>query len=183
MTTDNRPPDGPDAGFGASHRGDGMSHHEAAGRPVRKRGRLALTLRALRRLMVSPVEQTRMESSEPIRILIVEDEQVSRRALGLLLENCGYRVQLAESAEEALQLLQQRLRPDVILLDIDLPGMSGLELLSLLNTTAPDVVPLLLTSWDQEHVLNAVDRGVGYIRKPIDIKELLSALGNSTDGR
>src|SRR5687767_6918345 len=105
--------------------------------------------------MVRAVEHLRMESETPVRVLIVEDERVSREALGTLLSRCGYRVELAESAEHALALLKRRIRPDVVLLDVDLPGMNGLELLALLRTRMPDVIPVLLTGADRDRVAPA----------------------------
>lgn len=121
-----------------------------------------------------------MESETPVRVLIVEDERVSREALGTLLSRCGYRVELAESAEHALALLKRRLRPDVVLLDVDLPGMNGLELLALLRTRMPDVIPVLLTGADRERVAPATSRGVPYLRKPVDFDDLLSVLDRRT---
>jgi DNA-binding response OmpR family regulator len=59
-------------------------------------------------------------------ILVVDDDTLLRRSLGLQLEQAGYRVSPAENAEDALAI-SQRDRPDLILLDIGLPGMDGLE--------------------------------------------------------
>ena len=118
-----------------------------------------------------------MESKNPVRVLIVEDERVSREALGNLLSRFGYRVELAESAEDALAMIRRRLRPDVVLLDVDLPGMNGLELLAHLRETMPDVVSVLLTGADRETVWPATSRGVPYLRKPIDFDRLLNVLG------
>ena len=126
--------------------------------------------------MVRAVEHLRMESKNPVRVLIVEDERVSREALGNLLSRFGYRVELAESAEDALALIQGRMRPDVVLLDVDLPGMNGLELLAELRERMPDVVSILLTGADRETVWPATSRGVPYLRKPIDFDRLLSVL-------
>ena len=111
-----------------------------------------------------------------VRVLIVEDERVSRQALGHLLSRFGYRVEMAESAEEALALIQGRMRPDVVLLDVDLPGMSGLELLARLRVMMPDVVGILLTGADRETVWPATSRGVPYLRKPINFDHLLDVL-------
>ena len=64
----------------------------------------------------------------PNHILIVDDDQLLRRSLSLQLEQAGYRTSTAASAEDALALLQRQ-RPDLILLDVGLPGMDGLEAL------------------------------------------------------
>jgi len=64
-----------------------------------------------------------------IHILLVEDDALMRRSLTFSLEQAGYRVNTAASAEDGLALAQ-RDPPDLILLDIGLPGMDGLEALS-----------------------------------------------------
>ena len=130
--------------------------------------------------MVRAADHLRMESKDAVRVLIVEDERVSREALGYLLSRCGYRVELAESAEHALALIQRRIRPDVVLLDVDLPGMDGLELLKRLRATMPDVTPILLTGADRDTVWPATSRGVPYLRKPIDFDDLLEVLDSRT---
>jgi len=129
--------------------------------------------------MVRAADHLRTESSPPVRVLIVEDEYVSRHALGTLLSRCGYRVELAESAEDALALLHRRIRPDVVLLDVDLPGMNGMELLARLRATMPDVTPVLLTGADRDTVWPATSRGVPYLRKPIDFDHFLNVLHHS----
>jgi CheY-like chemotaxis protein len=129
--------------------------------------------------MVRAAEHLRRESSVPVHVLIVEDERVSRQVLGRLLERNGYHVELVESAEDALALLRQRLRPDVVLLDVDLPGMNGLELLARLRTMMPGVMPVLLTGADRDTVWPATSRGVPYLRKPIDFNRLLDVLDHS----
>ena len=129
--------------------------------------------------MVRPADHLRTESNHAVRVLIVEDEYVSRHALGRLLERCGYRVELAESAEDALALLNRRIRPDVVLLDVDLPGMNGLELLARLRATMPHVTPVLLTGADRDTVWPATSRGVPYLRKPVDFDRLLNVLDHS----
>ncbi|MEP7124149.1 MAG: response regulator, partial [Byssovorax sp.] len=67
-------------------------------------------------------------------ILVVDDERNIRRTLGLVLRGEGYRVAEAESAEEALALIESGQSPvDLAIIDIMLPGMSGLELLARLR--------------------------------------------------
>ena len=117
-----------------------------------------------------------------VHVLIVEDEQVSRQALGRLLERYGYHVELAESAEDALAMIRKRIRPDVVLLDVDLPGMNGLELLARLRTMTPHATPVLLTGADRDTVWPATSRGVPYLRKPINFDHLLNLLDH-TAGR
>ncbi len=71
----------------------------------------------------------------PHHILVVDDDALMRRSLGLQLEQAGYRASTAGRAEDALALAQ-RDRPDLILLDVGLPGMDGLEALRLFKQQA-----------------------------------------------
>ena len=112
------------------------------------------------------------------RVLIVEDERVSRKALTILLGACGYDTLAAGSAEEALCLLRSEEAPHVALVDVDLPGMSGLEFAERLERTRPDVYTVLITAAEGERIDNFVrDHGVGYMRKPVDFDHLIEMLG------
>src|SRR5947199_9478809 len=98
---------------------------------------------APRRAPVSPPAAT------PV-ILIVEDDRVSRKALGMLLSRSGYGVEAVGSAEDALHLADDLdgcgRMPRVALVDVDLPGMSGLDLIARLSASHPAVVPALVTA-------------------------------------
>jgi two-component system response regulator RegA len=115
-------------------------------------------------------------------VLIVEDERVSRRALASLLDASGYQPQPCESAEEALQKVQN-VEPDYALVDIDLPGMSGLDLVSRLEQMRPHVVAILMTAYEGERVEQfRQSHPVHYMRKPLDFPRLLSILGQDPGG-
>ncbi len=108
-------------------------------------------------------------------ILIVEDSPVSLRLTASALRAQGYKVYLASTAEEALSSLRS-LKPDLILADIMLPGMDGLELTRRVkqDTRLHDVTVLALTACDMEgDEERARDAGCdGYLRKPIDQQTL-----------
>jgi CheY-like chemotaxis protein len=109
-------------------------------------------------------------------VLIVEDERVSRKALALLLDACGYKTVAAGSAEEALDLLRSD-APDIALVDVDLPGMSGLELVERLESFRPGTFTVLITAAEGERIRNFLrDHPVGYLRKPVDFDHLLEVL-------
>ncbi len=113
------------------------------------------------------------------RVLIVEDECVSRRALALLLNACGYHTVATGSAEEALALLASENAPAFALLDVDLPGMSGLELAEQLEASNPGVFTVLITAAEGERIENFIrDHPVAYLRKPLDFDNLLGLLHN-----
>jgi CheY-like chemotaxis protein len=113
-------------------------------------------------------------------VLIVEDERVSRRALTLLLTACGYRAVAAGSAEEALSMLASDGAPDFALVDVDLPGMSGLELAEQIEEQSPRVFTVLITAAEGERITSFMrDHAVAYLRKPLDFDDLLGLLNES----
>jgi len=110
-------------------------------------------------------------------ILIVEDETISRKALAWLLAANGYRPMAFETAEEALHAGIDG--ASVALLDVDLPGMSGLELADRLERLDPRVRVVLLTAVDGERIREfRRDHSVGYVRKPVNFPALLRMLSS-----
>ena len=114
-------------------------------------------------------------------VLIVEDERVSRRALAALMAASGYETEAAGSAEEALNVVRSGTKPDIALVDLDLPGMNGLDFIGQLTRLDPAVFPVLITAANGERLSSLLaDRGVAYLRKPLDFDRLLSLLGEKT---
>ena len=107
-------------------------------------------------------------------ILIVDDDQLLRRSLSLQLERAGYRTSTAASAEDALALLQRQ-RPDLILLDVGLPGMDGLEALRRIHQDG-DIPIIFVTARRREfdEVLGLELGADGYITKPFNPDVLLA---------
>jgi DNA-binding response OmpR family regulator len=105
------------------------------------------------------------------QILVVEDSEMQSKLVGFLLEEAGHTVQIAESAEKALELLQSFL-PDLILMDLQLPGKDGLELTRELRLNpALRATPIIaLTAYsDPAELARAREAGCnGNIAKPID---------------
>ena len=108
-------------------------------------------------------------------ILIVDDTPVNLKLTRILLVNEGYKVLTAASAEEALELLRG-FHPDLVLADIQLPGMDGLELTRRIkgNESTRDITVVALTAFaNQGDEQKAIDAGCdGYITKPIDTRAL-----------
>jgi len=110
-------------------------------------------------------------------ILIVEDNEANRLLAGAVLEREGYRVEMAGNAEEALQRLATA-APDLILMDVQMPGMDGLTLTRRLKddtrTARIPVVALtaLAMTGDRERTLEAGCSG--YISKPINTRTFAS---------
>ena len=121
-----------------------------------------------------PVQQV-----EPT-VLIVEDERVSRRALTSLLASYGFRPAACESAEEALEKLGSGNTPQVALVDVDLPGMSGLELVRRLEQIRPGIRAVLITAAEGDRIAQfRQDHEVDYLPKPVDFPRLLTLLTRS----
>jgi DNA-binding NtrC family response regulator len=118
--------------------------------------------------------------TNPASVLIVEDERSSRTALSRLLAQSGYDNQAVASAEDALQLIRRSGVPRVALVDLNLPGMSGLDLIEKLSRIDPAVVIVLTTAAGGEPLMERVrDFGVEYLRKPLDFNRLLGLLGGT----
>jgi DNA-binding NtrC family response regulator len=118
--------------------------------------------------------------ADPASVLIVEDERASRTALSRLLAQSGYDNQAVGSAEDALRLIRRNGAPRVALVDLNLPGMNGLELIEKLSRIDPSVVIVLTTAAAGEPLMDRLrDFGVEYLRKPLDFNRLLGLLGGT----
>jgi len=120
-----------------------------------------------------------------MRILLVEDNALLRENLRILLsgESTVELVAAYESAEEALAEFRS-VRPDVLLSDLDLPGMSGVELIRRVKRSCPDMDIMAFTIFeDRDTVFAAIKAGAsGYILKGSSPRELLEALTSLSQG-
>ena len=120
------------------------------------------------------------DHTDPSSVLIVEDERTSRTALSRLLAQSGYDNQAVASGEDALRLIRRSGVPRVALVDLNLPGMSGLDLIEKLSRIDPSVQIVLTTAAAGEPLMDRVrDFGVEYLRKPLDFNRLLGLLGGT----
>jgi DNA-binding NtrC family response regulator len=114
---------------------------------------------------------------EPIKILLVDDEEDFVEMLSLRLEAVGEEVTPAHSGKECLQVLEQR-DVDVVILDVKMPGMDGIETLQEIKRRFPLVEVILMTghgtveSAIEGQALGAFD----YLLKPADFNELVEKL-------
>ena len=110
------------------------------------------------------------------RILIVDDEIQIRRALDINLRAHGYEVSLAETGEEALTEAAAR-PPDLVLLDLGLPGMDGVDVIRGLRVWTSIPIIILSARHTDASKVAALDAGADdYITKPFSINELLARL-------
>jgi DNA-binding NarL/FixJ family response regulator len=120
-----------------------------------------------------------------IKVAIVEDNEKIRKGLAALIDGSeGYQCTAEyESAEEALRRLPSY-RPDVVLMDIQLPKMSGIECLAKLKENHPDMQVMMLTGYeDDEKVFRSLSAGAtGYILKSTPPAELLEAIRELHEG-
>jgi len=123
--------------------------------------------------------------TEPIRVAIVEDDRATREGLAMLIDGtAGYRsVGKYRSVEEALSATGREI-PNVLLLDIHLPGMPGSEGIGLLKEKYPPVQILMLTiNADEDNVFESICNGAcGYLLKNTPPAKLLEAISETHSG-
>lgn len=113
-------------------------------------------------------------------ILVVDDDRVTSTVLARRLKRKGYEVSTAYSGEEALGTLDSN-APDVIFLDVSMPGMSGLEVLERIRGLELDAAVIMMTAYGTEDLaVEALRRGADdYLRKPLDTDELDAILART----
>jgi two-component system chemotaxis response regulator CheY len=121
-----------------------------------------------------------MDNDSKARILVIDDDPFFRRLLQLLLSQAGYAVQVAEDALVGGKALLQS-EFDLVLCDIDMPHLNGLELLRALRAsveTASIQVVFISSHMDTETLIEAQELGAaGYLVKPFQPEQLLETVG------
>ncbi|HEY8378952.1 MAG TPA: sigma 54-interacting transcriptional regulator, partial [Nannocystis sp.] len=120
---------------------------------------------------------TSTETSRATRVLVVDDEASARTALSALLREEGYEVQTAADGYKALGRADLW-QPDVVVTDVKMPGLGGLELIGKLREQYPDVAVVVMTAFGSvEGAVEALHLGADdYLSKPIDLAQLLVVL-------
>jgi two-component system NarL family response regulator len=126
-----------------------------------------------------------LAARDKIRLLIVDDHPIVRLGLSALLslqdgiETAG----TAQGGREALQLLEQ-IRVDIVVLDLRMPGFSGVQTLERLQTVAPNVRAVVLSSFEcDEEIYAAVRAGAcGYLHKDAPVEEIVRAIQSVHNG-
>src|SRR5438105_4164502 len=122
-----------------------------------------------------------MESTQKQNILVVEDNENTRRLLETILRSSGYEVTLAPDAEAGLRILQGDDAVDLVLLDLFLPGADGVQFLRHRAEMEPDRQPpvIVVSATEDMDTLRPQLRELGAkmaLRKPFDVQELLNGV-------
>jgi two-component system KDP operon response regulator KdpE len=115
-------------------------------------------------------------SAAPLKILVIDDEPPIRKLLRMGLATQGYKILEAPNARISLELLAQK--PDLVILDLGLPDMQGLELLRMIRVRNESVPIVVLSSrGDESGKVQALDLGADdYVTKPFGMDELLARM-------
>jgi two-component system response regulator AtoC len=107
-----------------------------------------------------------------VKILVVDDEEPVRNLLKIFLENKGYEVRCASTGEEALR--EMVIKPAVVLLDIVMPDMNGLQALNRIKKASPSTPVIMVTGLAEDPIgLESLKRGASdFVTKPIDLDHL-----------
>lgn len=115
-------------------------------------------------------------------VLIVDDDRTLCESFACYLQNKGYETFIEENGKSALELLNRQ-RIDIIIVDIYLPGMNGIELLKMIKTKSPESAVIMITGFPE--VDKAIDivkeRAFSYMYKPISGQQLLSCINEASE--
>lgn len=114
------------------------------------------------------------------KVLIVDDQYGIRILLKEILEREGYMVFLAANAKQAIGIIEKE-APHLVLLDLKLPGTSGVELLKIIQLINSQVVPIMMTAYEELNLINEAKRNgaIAHFKKPFDIKEVRKMIKES----
>jgi sigma-B regulation protein RsbU (phosphoserine phosphatase) len=116
----------------------------------------------------------------PLRVLVVDDDPDIRRLLSLRLKARRYDVETAASGDEALTRLDE-LAPDLMMLDVSMPGASGLEVLARVRADGRDIAVIMTTAFGSERMaIDALRQGADdYLRKPFEAEEFRTVVSRT----
>ncbi len=127
---------------------------------------------------------TGLNMTEPIRVCLIDDERIFVESLTKVLKKRGMEVQAAFDGLSALKLLSVE-EPDVIVLDLRMPGMDGLAVLQEIRAKDSQTPVILLTGHlDIDRVVQVMDKGVALVLlKPCPVETLVSAIENASESK
>ena len=114
---------------------------------------------------------------ETIRILIIDDDENIRKVLTTILEDEGYDVESVDTAKKAIERTRRKFY-NLALIDIRLPDMEGIELLTKMKNATPKIRKIIITGYPTlQNAVEAVNRGAdAYIMKPFDMEKVLEEI-------
>ena len=114
---------------------------------------------------------------EHARILVVDDDESIREVLKAILEDEGYTVESVDTAKKAIQKTKRKIY-NLALIDVRLPDMEGIELLTKMSDTTPKMRKVIITGYPTlQNAVEAVNKGADvYIVKPFDMEKVLETI-------
>jgi DNA-binding NtrC family response regulator len=115
--------------------------------------------------------------SDAARILVIDDDENIRKVLATILEDEGYIVETAETAKKGIEKSEKAFY-NLALIDIRLPDMEGIELLSKLRNTKPKMRKIIVTGYPTlQNAVSAVNKGAdAYVMKPFEVEKILQTI-------
>ncbi len=112
-----------------------------------------------------------------ISLLYIEDDAATRKQVSRVLAARGYRMAVAEDGEQGLELYREQ-APDIVLTDIMMPRMNGLEMARAIRVLSPEIQIVCMTAFnDTKYLIEAIDIGVNqFVLKPVEFHRLFTAL-------
>ena len=123
--------------------------------------------------------------NEPARVVLVDDHEMARRGIAAMLGSAGWVEVVGEADDCAVGIgLVERVRPDIVLLDIRMPGVDGLACLERIKALEHPVAVVMVTLYDdRRYVLEAIRRGAaGYLLKDATTDEMIATLRAVSEG-
>ncbi|MBL0176724.1 MAG: sigma-54-dependent Fis family transcriptional regulator [Ignavibacteria bacterium] len=116
------------------------------------------------------------------KVLVVDDDQSIRQSIELFLVRAGLDARAAHDGFHALEIMKGW-NPDLCIVDVKMPGMTGLELLDTLKAAHPSLPVIIITAYDEmEYTIEAIRRGAyDFLEKPIDIDRLKVVVGSALE--
>jgi len=117
-----------------------------------------------------------------LKVLLIEDEEIARRSLKRVIDKEGFETLVASDGYEGMGLFRSE-KPDIVITDIKMPHIDGMELLHSVKDISPSTEMILITAYgDYDTVILALRQGVlDYLKKPVDLDQLILSLGRARE--
>ena len=119
---------------------------------------------------------------EALRVLVIEDDETARKQMAKAIRKEGYQVLTAEDGREGLDIFEKE-RPEIVITDLKMPGIGGLEVMQTVKRLSPNVQVVLITAFGGvDTAILALREGVlDYLTKPLDLDHLTVVLGRASE--